>query len=272
MSSLADLSEVLLELGLEGEVTETERAIAQKALKSAIGAVKRHLGYDPTLAVRTEYLPKLDSTFGDRGGVWEVDDTQAHFRRLSESASEKLQLSFIPIREFDEDGANGIDLKIDYDGRSGSKADSFSGTSKAQGTDYWPNYDLVDANGYKVCTDGILHSHGRWPAIAGSVKVIYVAGYTTAELRGEGEDIDASPLNEAVIDESVRRVHKIYSRRKNSRLGFGRGGLTSERLGDYSYAADPKILDQLVGSMSDILPETSLKLEGFANFGAMLGG
>lgn len=269
---LTSISDLYDDLGLTAATaTAAEQQIILLSIRRAEGAVFRHLKYNPAMSVKTEFYPRLDMSLGSREAVWESNDSVAYLRYLADAATNELQIGRLPIREKDTEGANGIDLRIDYDGRSGTRSGSFaSDTLKVEGTDFYPNYDLVDSNGYKVCMDGVIKSEGRWPAIAGSVKITYVAGYSALELAGTDSVIDASPIREACIDEAVRRVHKAYSRMKK-RTGFGTGALTSERLGDYSYSADGKILNAMVGTSADIMAETALKLESFVNFGAMLG-
>lgn len=266
---IVSLADILIELGISGTATSSQSAIAQLSLQKAQGAVIRHLQYNPLLSFQTEFYPRMNSNPVDGQGVWETDATTAYFRNLTDAATTELQIARLPIRER---GATGqtVSVWIDYDAGNGTRSGSFGDDSlKAEGTDFNPNYDTVDSRGFKVCRDGIIRSQGRWPGLAGSVKIQYAAGYTAEELAGTDSVIDASPIREAVIDETVRRVHKAYSRMKK-RTGFGTGALSSESLGDYSYSADGALLAQLVGSNSDILAETALKLESFVNFGAML--
>lgn len=259
MPIIADLSELLLQLGLSATCTETERAIAQAALRSATSAVVRHLKYNPVQSTHTEYYPQMDMGRQGREGIWEANDTEAYIRHVSEASTNELQIKNIPIRSI-------TSLYVDYDGRSGTRTGSFAAeTLKVAGSDYWANFDLVDSAGNKVCTDGIIRAQGTWPDLAGSVKITYVAGYTATELRGEDTVIDAGLIFEAVIDEAVRRVLKIYSRSKNRLAGFV-GPLTSENLGDYSYSSSSGIFDRLVGGQMDILPETELKLADFCRY------
>lgn len=259
MTMIVDINEVLIELGLSASCTELERAIAQAALRKATGAVLRHLKYDPTLKTHTVYHPNNDFRRQGRQAIWEVNDTEAYVRYLSEYVSNELQLQHLPIRSV-------ISVNIDYDGRSGTRSGSFgASTLKIEGVDFWPNYDSVDSQGNKVCMDGILRSLGVWPDLAGSVKVVYTAGYTDKEIHGQDEVIDASPIMEAVIDESVRRVLKVNSRKKNRLAGFV-GPLTSESLGDYSYSSNTGIMDRLVGGTMDLLPETEQKLNDFCRY------
>lgn len=261
MSKIIDLSEVLLELGLETTCSEKERAIAQTALTEATGAILRHLGYDPVQGNHTEYYPQVDLRRGAREVVWEVSDTQAFERELSEFVSNQLQLKHLPVRSI-------TSLKIDYDARSGTRSGSFAASSaKVEGTDFWPNYDGKDSSGQKICRDGILMSQGVWPDLAGSVQVIYVAGYSDAELHGQdtGDNaIDASPIADACKDEAVRRVIKKYSRMKNRFAGFV-GPLSSESLGDYSYTQNSEQMNRLLGG-AELMSETVQKLSQFMRY------
>lgn len=259
MPMIVDINEVLIQLGLSDRCTETERALVQTCIRTATGAVVRHLKYDPTHQTHTVYHPQNDFRREGRQAIWEVNDTEAYVRYLSEYVSNELQLQHIPIRSV-------ISVNIDYDGRSGTRPGSFgASTLKVEGSDYWPNYDGTDSAGNKICRDGILRSMGVWPDLAGSVKVVYVAGYTDQELHGQDTVIDASPIVESVIDESVRRMLKINSRKKNRLAGFV-GPLTSESLGDYSYSTDAAILGRLIGGGMDLLPETEQKLNDFCRY------
>lgn len=262
MIHIVDISEALLVLGLSASVTDEERAITLMCIKSAEGAVRRHLKYDPTYAERTEYYPQFDGSRAARSTVWEVTDSVAFERSISSASSNLLQLSHLPVRSI-------TSLRIDYDGRAGTRSGAFAAdTEKVLGTDYWPNFDGVDSDGAKVCRDGVIRSEGLWPAVAGSVKVVYYAGYKTAELRGESTQLDATPIWEACLEEVVRRVNKVYSRSKKTLAGFA-GPLTSERLGDYSYSADSALLGRLIGG-TDLMPETRDKLSDFEHYGFAL--
>lgn len=258
MSKIADISEVLLQLGLSNSVTETERAIAQEAIRVATGAIVHYLQYDPSQATHIEFYPQADFRRSGREQIWEVNDTSAYVRQLAEAVTDELQLKHIPVRSI-------TSLKIDYDGRFGKRAGSFGiSTLKIEGADFWLQSESLDSNDNPVCNDGIVRSEGRWPDVPGSVKIEYVAGYTDKELHGQDTSIDASPILDAVIDESVRRVLKVNSRMKK-RIGFV-GPLTSENLGDYSYTVESGVFDRLVGGGMDLLPETEHKLAKFIKY------
>jgi hypothetical protein len=74
-----------------------------------------------------------------------------------------------------------------------------------------------------------------WPKYPGSIKISYYAGFTASELAGESTMIDASPIWEAMLNETARRVKRTLMNQKRTGMGFIGGTITSERLGDYSY-------------------------------------
>ena len=261
MGRIIDVSEALLELGLSSASTEVERAVVSMSIVRAEAAVKRHLFYDPVRRERIEFYPHQDYTQATRETVWEVEGTEAILRGLSENATLNLQVQHVPIRSV-------LALYIDFDGRAGSKSGAFgAGTLKTEGTDYWPNYDGVDSSGAKMCRDGIIRSEGAWPTTPGTVKIVYTAGYTAAELHGQDLIVDASPILEAVLIETVRRVKRRFAHKYRTGVGFGAGAFSGERLGDYGYTVDSASLDRMVGGTMDILPETRDMLAGFVNVG-----
>jgi len=261
--SIVDISELLLQLGLSSSATDEERAVSLASLTSAEGAVKRFLRYDPGQKLRTEFYPRQDQRIGNVQGVWEVSATEAYVRQESGASSSELQLQHIPIRSLP-----AIDLRVDYDGKSGARVGSFAvATQKTEGTDFWPNYDTVDSGGNSACRDGILRSNGMWPATAGCVKVVYTAGYTPEELHGQDAIIDASPIVEAVIDEARRRVEKMFVRKKSALTGFAAGPKSSESLGSYSYSIDSSLAAKLYGDTKDLLDATMQRLQDYVHFG-----
>ena len=265
MGTIADISEILLELGLETP-TDLQRAVAAQALTRAAAAVRRHLKYDPAQASRTEYYPQGQIRPQGETSIWEASDNEAYLRARAGSAGDELQVQHIPVRS-----SPAVDLRIDYDGRSGTKTGAFAAeTAKVEGTDYWPNYDGQDADGNKLCRDGLIRSHGLWPAETGSIKIVYTAGYSAGELRGQVAAVDATPILSAVIDEAARRAKKAFVSGYTSRVGFVPGLVTSESLGDYSYSIDAALANKLFGSSYDLMGESKEALADFVNFGYQL--
>lgn len=258
---------VMLELGLSSSPTDEERAIVQQAVVKAEGAVMKFLGYDPSQQSRTEFYPQINLSPSGGDSVWEATDTEAYERRISSSATDELQLKHIPIRS-----TPAIDLRIEYDGRFGTKAGSFAAASqKVEGTDWWCQYDSLDSSGNKICSDGILRSVGLWPSEPGAVKVVYTAGYSSAELEGQDLIVDASPIMDAIVEEALRRAKKVLVLwKKNSRTGHNAGVITSEGLGEYNYSLSTGAVDKML-SAGGLSLESREKLQPFAmmNLGVM---
>jgi hypothetical protein len=258
-------------LGLGASSTDEERAVVVLAMNQAEGAVRRYLGYDPVQTERTEYYPQSNFNHGSQT-VWEANESSAYMRSVNEAWSSELQVQHIPIRAI-----TAMDLRIDYDGRSGTKSGAFAAsTQKVEGVDFWPNYQGVDAGGYKICRDGIIRSIGLWPTEAGSVQIKYTGGYSQDEFRGQVALVDASPIWEAVLSETVRRAKSVFLTKKDSVRGWVSGPLQSESLGDYSYSlgggtGNSNALFGL-GSASDLSTDTKEKLASFINYGYALGG
>jgi hypothetical protein len=264
MGNIVDVSEVLLEMGLSGSATDEERALVNAAITNAEGAVKRHLKYDPLRATRTEYYPRQNLNPMERLGVWETNDTTAYLRRESVVVGDELQILHIPIRSI-------TTLHVDYDGRFGKRSGSFgSETLKTEGDDYWAVCDSVDDDGNSICRDGIIRSSGAWPSSPGSVKIVYVAGYSLEELHGQKALVDASPIVETIVAEASRRARKALLWKKNDAVGWAAGPFTSEKLGDYGYTIDSALSARLFGSSFSITAESREALNDFVNYGATL--
>jgi len=260
--TIVTVAALRLELGISASATAEEIAVAEWAILKAEGAVKRFLRYDPVLKRRTEYYPRADLSLGKVDSVWEASETEAYVRMESMGQTSGLQLQHIPVRS-----SPAMDLRIDYNGRSGTRAGAFAAeTARTEGEDFWPNYDLLDSSGNKMCRDGLLRSIGLWPLTAGTVKVEYTAGYTAEELQGADDVIDASPIWEAVLEEAKRRVEQVMVRKKSS-VGWTAGPKSSERLGDYSYSIDSSLAKALYGSSAGLTDQSMMLLEPFVNKG-----
>jgi hypothetical protein len=262
MGKIVDASELMLILGLSAAATEEERAVIQGAIVRAEGAVKRFLGYDPVQRSRTEFYPRRNLSLGRGDYIWETTTTQAYIRQVSDASTSELQVQHVPIRE-----VPAIDLRIDYDGRSGTRVGSFAAeTLQVEGQDYWPNYEQLDGDGNGVCLDGIVRSVGLWPLVAGTVRIVYTAGYSNDELHGQDDVLDAGPIAEAVINEAKRRVEGAFVRMKKT-VGWVAGPFSSESLGDYSYSIDSSLASKLYGDSKDLTDQSRMALESFVNYG-----
>jgi len=263
---IVTLTELYAELGLSSP-TANEVTVCTQAITKAEGAIKAFLKYDPVMRSRTEFYPQQDVTRNSRQAIWESTSTEAYQRRRSEAATDELQLQHLPIR-----GNPALQVYVDYDARSGARSGAFSAsTLKTEGEDYWPNYDGADTDGYSICRDGILRSIGSWPTIAGAVKVVYTAGYSSNEFRGGDANVDASPIWDATMAEAFRRAKKAFTQAKKS-WGWAAGPLIGERAGDYSYSISAQQARELMGMSLSISEESQWLLQNFVNYGYAFSG
>jgi len=261
--------DVMARLGLDSP-TASQTSLAESSINGAEGAIRKFLRYDPVQRTRTEYYPRQDFARNVSSGVWDIEGSQAVFIRDTVGLASELQLQHLPIRSI-------TTLQINTEGRNGTGSFT-SDHTKTEGTDFWANYDIEDGSGNKVCKDGILRSYGLWPTNPGSVKVVYVAGYTAAEFAGGGI-IDAALIYEAVVDEAARRTKAAFidaqtvgGTGSSGSGSFTAGFIQSERLGDYSYTNSNSLgfrgssSDRLYGGIYSILPSTRDKLDGYVNY------
>lgn len=264
MPEIVTQAEVRLDLGLSTTITTEEAAIVDAAIQRAESAIIRHLQYDPVRRTRTEFFPRMDYNISGGRGVWELEGPNAVFTRIASGNIDELQVRHIPIRSI-------TTLHVDFDGRSGTRSGSFgSGTLKEEGVDFHPNYDGEDSGNASICFDGIIRSNGTWPNTAGTVKIVSIAGYTATEFHGTDLTVDASPITEAIVDEAIRRAKKAFVNKKKTGVGFAAGPLSGERLGDYSYTIDSASINRMFSGVTNLLPETVLKLSAFVNYGWMM--
>ncbi len=261
--SIVTLDEAYLELGLTSP-TDNETSIVSAAIRKAEGAVKRYLRYDPVQRRRTEYYPMGDLLHANRTAlVWEVNTTQAYMRERVGSAGDEIILKHLPVRAI-----VAMVVHTDSDGRSDTTEDAFE-EQKSEGSDFWPNYDGFDSAGFKLCRDGILRHVGAWPRTPGSIRIVYTAGYSTGEFRSGDGLVDATPIWDAALDETIRRAKKVFVNMRSVR-GWMAGPLSSENLGDYSYSVGGAA-DRLFGGTTDITAESKEKMREFINWGFELG-
>lgn len=261
-SKIVTVDDVMVELGWDNP-TAGEQSILENAIQRAVGAVRQHLHYDPILGSHTELRPLQSYQASGDGAVWEANDTQAYLRKVSGAATNEIQLTHLPVRSI-------TSLKIDYSGKNATADGSFTDDClKTEGVDFWPNYDTYDGDGNKVCRDGVLRTTGLWPTTPGCVLVAYTAGYSDTEFRGGGRGaLDATPIWQAVLDETCRRVRRAVAMKKGA-LGLPVGVKTAESLGGYSYSIDGRAADRL--NSAGVSPETIALLQPFVNWGVCLG-
>ena len=262
-STLLSADAVYTELGITTP-TAQEQSVVAAAIAKIEGSIKKHLRYNPVQATRTEYYPLTPSRSASGESVWESSGDTAYLREIGGAGANELQLAGLPVRSI-------TTLHVDYGARFGTVSGSFAASSlKTLGTDYWLNTELLDSAGARVCMDGIVRSFGLWPTEPGAIKLVYVSGYTSAELLGNDSVLDASPIYYVAVEEAARYARRVLVRAKDATLGHLAGPLTSERLGDYSYNVDASGSSSELSMNWELMPSSIQRLSEFVNFGIML--
>ncbi len=267
-------------LGLTGTITDAERAVMLQVHPQAEAAVKAVLGYDPQQRSRTELYPRADVGHTlDVGGVLDSDGTRAVFMRTGVPEQRSLQLEHLPIR------GTPTSVFVDESARFGQVAGAFAAASEwTSGDDYWVEFDGGGdgSDSYSVSRSGCLLAFGAWPVSAGTVKIIYRAGYSDIELQGQATAnqtngdgdittayLDASPIARAVAN-TVLQAFQIWDHnRKKSGAGFA-GPFTSEKMESYSYQLGAAGL--AAASMVTSVPTQNIEElteGGFVHYGLM---
>jgi len=241
---IADRAEVLTFLGKGSSLTDAEDGFLNMIQPMVELDVQRLLGYSVVQATYTHFLPHRSRGvqpvgamgFDVRGGK-AVIDQPAGGREDSQ-----LLLPELPVRSV-------TSVNEDTGAYGGQGSGDFAAASLlTAGSDYW-----IDQTEDGISTSAILRRiGGAWPSSARSVKVVYVAGYTQAELATG----IAAPIKMAVW-ESIR--FQFANR------GAGAGAVKSEKLGDYSvtYAAAD-------GKESSIPRAARKRLRPFLSYGRFM--
>jgi len=276
MSTIASEAEARVHLGLMTSITDQERAMLNLILPEAEGAVISHLGYDPVQRIETEYYPRQDPSggIGVVGSAWDVDSNHRRAElygvRGRSPIFPSLQLERLPVRAV-------TDLRIDYDGRFGQQDGSFGTASqKTAGSDYWVEFDKPS-----FCPTGCLFANFQWPMEPGTVRVTYRAGYSPDELAGRASAtatasdgtittarVNASPIKRAVLLTVTTAMQKWAALKKGT-SGWKPGGLSSEKLGDYSYTVGGTSAQTVAGLKVELSGTAIEILEPFKHWGQM---
>lgn len=228
---IVDFDDLVSVLGAVSALSSAQQTLLRTIHPAVEQRVRDYLRFDPERQTHTEYLPQYEYA----------------------RESSHLLLSHIPVRSL-------TSVDIGTDGRFGV------GTydeSLVLGTDCWLETDGTDSDGNRIGTGAIVHVTA-WPVEPGSIKVVYVAGYSAAELAGTSRP-DASPIRQAVIL-TASKAYRTLLKAANSSQPID-GTLTGERLGDYSYTADAGSAVALTG-MAVALPTEAMELlDSFVNYG-----
>lgn len=278
------IAEVKASLNMLETISDSEMARIVLAMKAAHSAVKKHLAYDPEQKTYSNQIyPRTECLAGEQvDGIWDVDSKRRRaVWEASYGALQYLQLEHLPVRKV-------ISVNVDPSAKFGQQSGDFgTGTAWTQGVEFSVEWDQTAnaAGTIGVCRSGQLVSVGAWPMNPGTVQVSYIAGYSPAEFAGDVEativddggkitmlGVDASPIKQACLLESMRYYHQFAVFSKSSLTGIlVPGPKQSENLGSYSYSlASGQAAALLTGMQIAISPEAAMLLESYRHFGLAL--
>lgn len=220
-------------------------------------ACDQYVGFQLASATKTEFYPAFDHFEAD--AFVDVRPT------ITLQRTDLLKLRRRPVK------ASGLLVYEDSGAYMGQGTDAFPVASLLTlGTDYV--LDLDEAGG--SLSGNLLRLGGSWSSTVGSIKVTYLAGFTTNELKGDlsagSPDIyDGSNVQQAVLMAAMKNYNELKRQQPGMLSGVG-GPLTYEKIEGYEYAVDKFTSASLYG-MSMALPPISKKLlHEFVNYGARL--
>jgi len=217
---ILDVAEIAVFLGKGSTLTDAESAFLTMIQPMVERAIKSYCGcnLEPQVSY-THYLPEQRR----RGAnvdirTWDVRGNNA----VAMSAggvieSQYLYLPERPVRTI-------TSVNVDEGASGGQGADDFAGDNLTAGDDYWLD----------VLADGISRSGklvrqtSYWPATPRSVKVVYTAGYSQAELTYDATNRTAG------IAADIKMAALIAIQNAFSQRGTDGGEVKSEKLGDYA--------------------------------------
>lgn len=256
LKSIVTVSDVLVYLGKAGSADDAARGLLQMLIPLAEDAIRSHLGYSVTQQTYTQLYPDRDM-HSNNGTEKYIDITNGRVSFRQGDSTRILQLQELPVRSITE-------VREDSSAYAGQGQDDFSdATVMVAGTDYYLD---IDQSGF--CRTGHLIRIGAtWPNRGRSVQVIYVAGYTSAELDGTAtEGIRAQAIRFAAII-AVAAAFNEADIQGSGNQGTG-GVLASEAISTNSHAVayDTAANRLNAGLAVDLPPKSVSLLQPFVRF------
>ena len=252
---IVSMAEVLVALNKASTATDSELALLEMLMPLVESSLKSYIQSTlkrPDVA-HVEFLPIGKPDFSREDYL--LDDLQKGGDEFvfagGRAGTEILQLKHTPVIE------TSLEVREDIGAYAGQAASAFpDSTILTQGTDYWLDIDSEN-DGYS--RTGFLYRTGAWPAEPRSVKVTYFGGWTAADL-----DSDPAGAIKLAFLETIVNEFWFYTGRKSR---SGGGTLISESIGNYSYATDGSIVQDISGF--NIPPKAMQRLEPFRNYGRL---
>lgn len=249
MSFLSVTDDLLPRLGkTTGTVSALDLALLNIVGPEAEKAVQEFVGYDIEEATQTEYLPERDMLPAAEPLISRWDVAGGRAVALQGSGQARLTVTHLPLRS-----VTTLHENPDAQATAGGSWDASH--LLTEGTDY-----AIDFCKPGICTNGVIYRRvGVWSTVRRSIKVVYVGGYTVAELAADGRfSVFRSSAAAAAI--------KTFLEFKANRAGAGGSGgpVQSESLDGWSitYAA---AIEQLTGMQVELPAMVKQKLSGYVH-------
>lgn len=223
-----------------------------------------YLGYEIERSNRTEFYPRFN-----RHPSYDVFvNADANLSVVDSPGLDYLYLRGRPVL------LSGLSVYEDYGAYGGQSPGSFPGSSLLTlGSDYY--LDIWEAG---VSRNGkVIRIGGTWPGLPGSIKVVYTAGYTDDELKGDLTDaedyVDGSDIHRGVKLCALKAYAELTAYQQSESEGAGSSGigpLSSETIDDYSYTMNPATAEKLFGLTIDIPREAMLILGNHRAIGSRM--
>ena len=225
--AITDIADVKTYLGLD-EPTAVETALLTLLLAKAEVLVKEYVGYWVEGGVSgvsyTEYLP-------NRAMFNQSEDNELIGSAPTQDLS-RLFLPELPIRSISSIYAN--------ESAYGISANWTSDYLLTAGTHYF-----LDVEGSGLSKTGVVYRIGaNWPSTPRSIRVVYLAGYTEAELA-------KTNFPDAVIKATAAGWNQCLGL-QGSGVGEGFGPMTREQIGTWEGYYDAESVRNIAGLFNDL--------------------
>lgn len=239
-------AEVLQWLGKSDCATAAESALVDMLIPLGESVLKGYVGSQIEQATYTHFLPESDDILDPEPDRLDVSNNRVVFD--VQGATDVLVLPQRPVRSI-------TSVNEDIAAYGGQGASDFSGSNLTSGTDYYIDYT---ASGISW-SGNLMRIAGPWSGKRRTVKVVYVAGFTAAEITagtilGPDERTSIRNLKYAALI----TVASAFLEAQRNAPGLGAGPVIMERLADYQVQYAERYIQHL--SMTTDLPHKAKEL------------
>lgn len=219
-------------------------------------AADAYVGFPLHSHTATEYYPSM--------GHFQADTFVDVDPLLTLQRTDRLSLKRRPVK------TSSIQVWEDAGAMMGQVSGSFgASTELTRGEDYVMDLDVPGGS----MSGHLIRLGGSWSHLEGSIKVTYLAGFTSNELKGDIVDAadvyDGTDVHQAVLMAAMKNYNEMKKQQPASLSGVG-GPITYEKIEGYEYAIDKTMSMELWGLSKDLPPISKKLLSRYINYGARL--